>query len=311
MATLNGWPAVGESAVVRMFVGGDANGATVLSGDVATAFRWLLEQFHARVEPIKEVNGWRSAAFNKQIGGAARSNHISGTAVDVNGAKHPFEHHHPGRPYSSGFTNAQGRTVRAILKESGGLFGWGLDFPVGRRDAMHFELANGTTKADVASFVAKLRAGKAATLAATTQEEEEDMPTAEEIAQAVWSYRNAELERKDTYAILRRTSANAEAAAHAAIDAQGIADAIAAALPDGNLTRADVRRAARLAIQDVLAAQAPAPEPKAPSAGKKSAAGTKSVGPKAAGPKSAGPKSAETKAGPKAAAGAKEPAPTP
>ncbi len=167
MATMNGWPAVGESAVVRIFVGGDADGATVLAGDVATAFRWLLEQFHARVEPIKEVNGWRSAAFNKHIGGAARSNHISGTAVDVNGARHPFEHHHPGKRYSSGFTNAQARTVRAILKESGGLFAWGLDFPVGRRDAMHFELAGGTTRTDVARFVATLS-------------EEDDMPYSED-----------------------------------------------------------------------------------------------------------------------------------
>jgi len=254
VATLNGWPEARESAVVRIVVGGDANGVTTLDGDVSTAFRWLLEQFHARVEPISEVNGWRSAAFNKQIGGAARSNHISGTAVDVNGARHPFERHHPGKRYSSGFTNAQGRAVRAILKEAGGLFGWGLDFPVGLRDAMHFELANGTTKADVAAFVATLRARKAAPIAATT-DEDEDMPTADEIAQAVWSYRNAKLERKDTYALLRRTSANAEAAAHATIDAQGIADAIAAALPEGNLTRADVRRAARLAIQDVLRAQ--------------------------------------------------------
>lgn len=155
MATLNGWPEVSEQGVVRIVVGGDANGATVLAGDAATAFRWLLEQFHTRVEPITEVNGWRSAAFNKQIGGAARSNHISGTAVDVNGAKHPFEHHHPGKTYSSGFTAAQEREVRSILREAR-LFAWGLDFPVGRRDAMHFELATGTTKPDVAAFVARI-----------------------------------------------------------------------------------------------------------------------------------------------------------
>lgn len=265
VATLNGWSEAREAQVVRIVVGGDKNGATVLAGDVATAFRWLLEQFHARVEPIKEVNGWRSAAFNRQVGGAARSNHISGTAVDVNGARHPYERHQPGRVYSSGFTNTQAAAVRAILKEAGGLFTWGLDFRVGLRDAMHFELANRTTKADVAAFVAKIRAGQAATLAAAATEEEDDMPTAEEIARAVWSYRNAELERKDTYAILRRTSANAEAAAHARVDARRIADAIASAMPEGTLTRSDVRRAARRALEDVLAARdaegAPAPEP--------------------------------------------------
>lgn len=155
MATLNGWPEVSEQGVVRIVVGGDANGATVLAGDAATAFRWLLEQFHTRVEPIIEVNGWRSAAFNKQVGGATRSNHISGTAVDVNGGRHPFEAHHPGKTYSSGFTAAQEREVRSILREAR-LFAWGLDFPVGRRDAMHFELAPGTSKTDVARFVATL-----------------------------------------------------------------------------------------------------------------------------------------------------------
>ncbi|KMM44852.1 hypothetical protein CWIS_13540 [Cellulomonas sp. A375-1] len=168
MATLNGWPEASQVAVVRIVAGGDRDGATVLAGDVAAAFVWLLEQFHARVEPITEVNGWRSAAFNKQIGGAARSNHISGTAVDVNGARHPFERHHPGKRYSSGFTDAQARTVRAILREAGGLFRWGLDFPVGKRDAMHFELASGTTTHDVAAFVARITPPPAPTPAVIT-----------------------------------------------------------------------------------------------------------------------------------------------
>ncbi|MCR6647808.1 MAG: M15 family metallopeptidase [Cellulomonas sp.] len=243
MTTLNGWPEVSEHAVTRIVVGGDKNGATVLDGDVSRAFRWLLEQFHARVEPITEVNGWRSVAFNKQIGGAARSNHTSGTAVDVNGGRHPFEAHHPGKRYSSGFTTAQERAIRAILREAGGLFRWGLDFPVGRRDAMHFELANGTTRADVAAFVARI-----------TEQQEDDMPTADEIARAVWGYKapGTETANIDAHAHLRRINGNAQAAAQA-VDVKKLAAALAGELPAGTgLSAAQTQKACEAAIRKTL-----------------------------------------------------------
>lgn len=250
MVTMNGWPDARSSAVTRVVVGGDTNGAEVRTGDVARAFVWLLEQFHARVETITVVNGHRTRAENARAGGATNSNHISGTAVDVNGGSHPFEAHlPPGTPYRSGFSAAEERAVRSILEDAGGLFRWGLDFPVGRRDAMHFELAGGTSPSDVRAFLERV-AGKDDDQ--NTILEEDDMPTVDEIARAVWAYKNRELERVDTYALLRRTNANAQAAAKGVIDIKLLAEAIARALPDGTMTKGQINRVARLAAKDVL-----------------------------------------------------------
>ncbi len=251
MVTMNGWPDAGDRDVTLIKVGSD-DGAHVRTGDVATAFVWLLEQIHARVEKVSVVNGHRTRAKNAQVGGAPSSNHISGTAVDVNGRTHPFEAHLRGAPFTSGFTAAQEREIREILSEAGGLFRWGLDFPRGRRDAMHFELAGGTTPATVRAFVERVTT-KGKQLADQVQvPEEDDMPTVDEIARAVWGYKNRELERIDTYALLRRTNANAQAAAKGVVDVKLLAEAIARALPDGTLTKAQVSRVARLAAKDVL-----------------------------------------------------------
>jgi len=162
--TNNGWPVVGESSVTRVHLADDPDGALVRSGDVAAALSWLVEQIHARVERVTKVNGWRSAAYNRQVGGARGSNHISGTALDVNGHLHPYEAGRLNASYGTGGWGEGGvRTVRAILAEADGLFAWGLDFTPGWRDAMHFDIAKGKTAADVAALVARI-------------EEDDDMP---------------------------------------------------------------------------------------------------------------------------------------
>jgi len=264
--TMNGWRQVDKAAVVRIPAGEDHNGVEVLRGGVAAAFAWLVTQFHTRVEPIRIANGHRTAKQNKDAGGAARSNHISGTAIDLNGDVHLFERKNPAKPYRSGFTAAQERTVRAILAEAGGLFRWGLDFPRGLRDAMHFELAKGTTAPQVAAFVRRtptlsrsegipVRPDPRPT---PVPKEDDDMPTLDEIARAVWGYKNKDLERVDAYALLRRTNANAQASAKGVVDvkalAESIAAAIAQAMPSGTLTPAQVNRVARVAAKDVLKA---------------------------------------------------------
>jgi hypothetical protein len=148
--TNNGWSAVTEAAVTRVYVAGDVNGCTFRSGDVATVFTWLFEQIDTRVEHVTMLNGWRSVAENIKDGGDPGSNHLSGTAGDVNGFKHPYEHLLPvGQRYGnyhSGWTNSQIAEIRKILAEAG-LFAWGLDYGSGWRDAMHFDLRSGTRPA--------------------------------------------------------------------------------------------------------------------------------------------------------------------
>lgn len=165
----NGWP-VDPAARTRLHIGADTDGAEVRAGDVAKAFTWFMHKFHASVEPIKVANGYRTSAYNDSLSGSIRnSNHISGTAVDLNGASHPneFAHAqaHTGKPYVSGFSAGQTARIRELLKYAG-VFEWGMDFPVNARDAMHFAIKKGTTAAQVAAFIAKI----------TPKQEDDPMP---------------------------------------------------------------------------------------------------------------------------------------
>lgn len=157
MTTMNGWPDAKASDVTRVVVGDDVDGCTVLKGDVATVLTEFMRRFHERVEPITTANGWRSRAFNTQVGGASGSNHISGTAVDLNGARHPYEAHQPGRAWSSGFTAAQTAELRRLLVEFAGVIRWGADFPRGKRDSMHFEIAVPPASGQVAALAKQLK----------------------------------------------------------------------------------------------------------------------------------------------------------
>ncbi|GEA79928.1 M15 family metallopeptidase [Cellulomonas uda] len=155
--TNNGWRIVEEHAVTRVYLADDGDGAQILTGDVARALGWLVEQIHTRVERVTKVNGWRSAAYNQQVGGAPGSNHMSGTAVDVNGHLHPYEAGRRSAAYGTGGWGTEGvKRVRQILAEASGLFAWGLDYNPGWRDGMHFDIAKGKTSDDVARFVATL-----------------------------------------------------------------------------------------------------------------------------------------------------------
>lgn len=152
--TNNGWNLVDGDQVTRVYVGADLDGCTFLSGDVAALFAWFFDQVHTRVEPVTMLNGWRSLQSNTDAGGDNGSNHMSGTAGDVNGYRHPYEAHT--KPWSSGWSAQQQQTIRQIMAETGGLVSWGLDYRPGYRDAMHFDLTSGTTPAQVAAFVATL-----------------------------------------------------------------------------------------------------------------------------------------------------------
>ncbi len=131
----NGWTL--DPALWTSTVGADS--CSVRAGDAGHLLDWFAQQFHDRVEPVVTYNGYRSTAFNKQIGGYARSNHVSATAIDINGARHPYEFHNP-KGWIDGFTAAQRKEIRKILAEADGVIKWGVDFAKGYRDAMHFEI---------------------------------------------------------------------------------------------------------------------------------------------------------------------------
>lgn len=152
----NGWPV--DPKVTRVFVGYDTNGLELRAGNVAKAATWFMQQFHDTVEPIVTANGYRTKAYNDSLSGSLpNSDHISATAWDLNGAKHPNEwaQRYSGKPYKSGFTPEQTAKIRALMKYAG-IFQWGMDFPVKTRDAMHFAIGRGVTSAEVEAFVKKI-----------------------------------------------------------------------------------------------------------------------------------------------------------
>lgn len=145
----NGWPASPDRRAIgveHFEVAGVAFPGGIKAGDVATVFRYVLEQFNDRVEIL--VEGWCwGHAYRPVTAGTALSNHASGTAADVNAPRHPY-----GK--SMTFTAVQRARIRAILDEVDNVVRWGGDY-TGVRDEMHFEINRPAT--DVARVAARIR----------------------------------------------------------------------------------------------------------------------------------------------------------
>lgn len=146
----NGWP---NDPIHMEDVGvpGVADTGKAAAGAVSELFRLFFQDFHNLVEPLVTINGYRSKALNTASGGIESSNHRSGTAFDLNGARHPYEPSAP-KPYNDGFTDTQTATIRGLLNKYG-VLKWGMDFPRGYRDAMHFEIIG--SHVQVAASVAR------------------------------------------------------------------------------------------------------------------------------------------------------------
>lgn len=104
----------------------------VAAGDAGTVLAEVARRFNADVEPLQTFYGWRSLATNTASGGIANSNHLSGTAIDLNGAWHP-------RYHTGTFSAAQVAAIRRILADLPGV-GWGGNYPAYEVDEMHFEI---------------------------------------------------------------------------------------------------------------------------------------------------------------------------
>jgi hypothetical protein len=149
--TLNGWPILPTSDDPLLVAITPVPGfsAKVRSGSVAIVLNYVAQQFHARVEPVRTFSGHRTLAENTTSGGHSGSNHMSGTAMDINGRWHPYKAWHD-------FTPAQVAAIDAICLETSGVVFWGGYFPPSLMDGMHFEIKNRVTETQVAAAVANL-----------------------------------------------------------------------------------------------------------------------------------------------------------
>lgn len=146
-----GWPvtSTGDGIDRGFTIAGVQFPGGVRAGDPATAFRYLLTEFNARVEPL--VVGWCWGYTYKENANSPGqySCHAGGVAVDVNAP----DHGNGGSQYE-GFTSDQVAAIRQIMAELPA-FQWGADY-AGTKDAMHFELHPDVSAAELAGLVAGL-----------------------------------------------------------------------------------------------------------------------------------------------------------
>lgn len=108
--------------------------------------------FHRNVESLNNARGFSDEGAWTPTNDVANSNHLSGTAVDLNWSDHAF------RVSYSGFTQAEINKVREGLKLFEGTIWWGQDWN-SPKDPMHFQLNYGEGDARNAAFATKLQNG--------------------------------------------------------------------------------------------------------------------------------------------------------
>jgi hypothetical protein len=153
--SLNGWPLLsgaehGELPKLRRWLvptpGAPGERHLYLrDGSAGFLLIHLALWFHEEVERL-DLGVWDEWGYAPRPirGGSAPSNHGSGTAADLNATRHPFR-----VPTLRTFTPAQVRAIRHRLKLYRGLIDWGGAWRPENQDAMHFELAPGSTLARV------------------------------------------------------------------------------------------------------------------------------------------------------------------
>jgi hypothetical protein len=151
----NGWTINPPLAVltVRGVTFGGAH-----TGDAHVVLEYVATRFDAEVERL--IAG-TCGCYNPRLipGSNVWSNHASATAIDCNWQRHPLG-------ARGTFTAAQVRAIRSILAFCDGVIRWGGDF--GNVDEMHFEINRNA--AAVGALAVKIR------------NQEDDMPSAEEVA---------------------------------------------------------------------------------------------------------------------------------
>lgn len=131
----NGWPMVDEGSCTWVDIPGCDCRIQIQNGQPLQIIRAFVADFNAEVEPVRDADTACWTAGNS----VGDSNHLSGTAVDINWDSHPFQ------VADAGFDQQKKDKVYEILRWYEGTLFWGNDWD-DPKDAMHFQmssLANG------------------------------------------------------------------------------------------------------------------------------------------------------------------------
>jgi hypothetical protein len=147
--TENGWPRINADKTSSKPVPGTDIRIPLAAGIPDTIIKAFLAAFHQACESLYNARGATDEGGWTPGNNVWNSNHLSGTAVDVNWSDHIF------RIHNSGFTAAEIAVVRELLAfftiDGIQLIFWGNDWE-NPRDAMHFQMGYKTnTPAGIAA----------------------------------------------------------------------------------------------------------------------------------------------------------------
>lgn len=144
VATENGWPMCNADQTVSVQVVPAAKKVPLRAGHVATILNAWIIAYNREVEPLtSQVWGW--SPYND----VWNSNHMSGTAIDLNAPKYPW-----GKRVMPAATKAK---VRELLKKFQGVVFWGADWDYA--DEMHFQIGLPPSDKRVAALAQELNNG--------------------------------------------------------------------------------------------------------------------------------------------------------
>ncbi|AXH46753.1 lysin A [Mycobacterium phage Acolyte] len=139
----NGWPMVDEGSCTWVTVPGTSVSLEIQNGQPLAIMRAFAADFNAEVEPLRDPDSACWTLTNS----VSTSNHLSGTAFDLNWNSHPFQ------VADAGFDPAKKAKVRELLDWYEGTIFWGNDWD-SPKDAMHFQMGYDTYgNAHTADFI--------------------------------------------------------------------------------------------------------------------------------------------------------------
>lgn len=150
--SLNGWQV--PPPHLHTFTVPGTNRRLTLDRDAGPLLVALAADYHRTVKPIDVGTVDEGGYNNRDANGAPgrKSNHASGTAVDLNWSKEGAQASKTGRVF---FANKEHRdAVNLIKRRYGSVIQWGGDW--GAKDYMHWEIKPGVTRAQVQTLIKKL-----------------------------------------------------------------------------------------------------------------------------------------------------------
>lgn len=149
----NGWRMVDAAGCTTAKIPGTGLSLPFRTGDAQTVLTAWAAWFNTNVESLNNPGrGYADEGSFTWTNSVASSNHLSGTAMDLNWNDHAFQVSY------SGFTTAEIAAVRRGLALFKGCIWWGQDWS-SPKDSMHFQLNYPEGDGRIAALAKQLRAG--------------------------------------------------------------------------------------------------------------------------------------------------------